>query len=735
LVLVDTSSSMGLTDVAGAGVSGSSSRAQEVAAVLRDSDLLPALGRTHEVVVFRFDETLRRIASFAKGEANRGEKIEGATASEATPEGIDWSEALTPSGSETRLGQSLEQLIHEERNSPVAGIVLLTDGGQNAGSTPEAAVDLARDAEIPVFTVGIGSLREPANVRVYKIEAVSKAFPGDPFTVTGLIQTQGRADELAGTSVTAELLQRDTAGQSGDAAPGTGAVVQTEQILLGAPGESVPVKFQMPPPTKIGKKTLCLRVRPLAGDSNPADDFAETVVDVVDRKDRVLLLAGGPTREYRFVRNLLHRDSSMTVDVLLQTAQAGMSQEAAEVLDDFPATREEMFSYDCVLAFDADWQALAPAQIDLLESWVAEQAGGMIVVAGPVYTGEVVGGWVQDESPAMEKIRAMIPVEFPQHVSVWEAATYVAKEPWPLEFEREGLEAEFLWLDETQTASQLAWAGFQGVYSHQPVRGVKMAATVYARFSDPRSGQGEKRPAFLAGQFYGSGQVFYIGSGEMWRLRGLDPGYFERFYTQLIRHVSQGRLFRQSSRGLLMVAQDRYVLGNSVKIRAQLTNAQLAPLDEPGVPLQVIRPDGGVNTIRLGPDPTRVGTYGGEITVLQEGGYRLELPIPGGGDQRITRSIQVSLPDLERQNPARNEALLNRIAEGTGARYFDDLREAVDGDGPDPLVKWLRDRTQTSILTAAPDRLWEETGMRWAMAILCGLLCLEWLLRRLFKLA
>jgi hypothetical protein len=38
-----------------------------------------------------------------------------------------------------------------------------------------------------------------------------------------------------------------------------------------------------------------------------------------------------------------------------------------------------------------------------------------------------------------------------------------------------------------------------------------------------------------------------MGSGELWRLRGIDVGYFERLYTQLVRHVSQGRLLRGSS--------------------------------------------------------------------------------------------------------------------------------------------------------------------------------------------
>ena len=72
--------------------------------------------------------------------------------------------ALLPQGTETRLGQSLRQLVNDERSTPVAGVVVFSDGGQNAGIDPSAAIATARDAKIPIFTVGIGA-RSPAGQR------------------------------------------------------------------------------------------------------------------------------------------------------------------------------------------------------------------------------------------------------------------------------------------------------------------------------------------------------------------------------------------------------------------------------------------------------------------------------------------------------------------------------------------------------------------------------------------
>ena len=47
-----------------------------------------------------------------------------------------WNKQLLPGGTETRLGEALEQLLRKERSTPVSGIVLVSDGGLNAARRP-----------------------------------------------------------------------------------------------------------------------------------------------------------------------------------------------------------------------------------------------------------------------------------------------------------------------------------------------------------------------------------------------------------------------------------------------------------------------------------------------------------------------------------------------------------------------------------------------------------------------
>ncbi len=730
LMLVDTSLSMGLHDATASAVPATPNRVDQVVALLGEGGLIDRLRGQHEVVVNRFDADLSRVASFAKSvpptdqtppDAAAATKGPTASTSEKEKSAPDLKAALVPQGIETRLGQSLRQLINDERSTPVSGVVLFSDGGQNSGIDPSAAIATARDAKIPIFTVGIGTDRRPANVRVSDLVAPARAYPGDSFKITGYLQAEGLADR----TVSVDLMS-NVAGEASKAQDGK--VENSQRVTLGGRGEVVAVNFDITPPEK-GRRVYRLRVKAPPEDSNPNDDQQEVDIEIVDRKTKVLLIASGPTREYIFLRNQLQRDKETVVDVWLQSAPEGISQDAHKILTALPSTPQELFEYDCIVAFDPDWKELDSTQVDLLERWVAEKAGGLIVVAGPVQMDR----WIQD--PKLVKLRGLYPVEFNRRLSVMEEGRFGSTVPWPVDFSREGLEAEFLWLADSAARSQQIWLTFPGVFGYYSVRGPKPGATVFGRYSDPEAQIGEQRPAYMAGQFYGAGRVFYLGSGEMWRLRALSDNYFEQFYTKLIRHVSQGRLLLGSSRGMLLVDRDRYLLGNTVVVRAQLSNVQFEPLDVPSVTLQVIRPDSTSEALQLTADPSRMGMYVGQFTALVEGTYRLEMGVPDSDAEQLSRRIQVKVPDLERENPERNDALLSEIAKRTGGLYYVGAEAVLGSQGVPPLANQLHDRTEVTYLAGVTDREFEHNWLQGLLIVICSLLFLEWLIRRLSKLA
>jgi hypothetical protein len=324
---------------------------------------------------------------------------------------------------------------------------------------------------------------------------------------------------------------------------------------------------------------------------------------------------------------------------------------------------------------------------------------------------------------------------FQQRFTLLDDGNFGGEAAIPLVFERAGRDARFLWLANDAEENELAWNAFPGVFGYYSVKGEKPGATVYARVADPEAGT-DKLPVYIALQFYGSGQVLYIGSGEFWRLRSLDPTYFEVLYTKLVRHVSQGRLLRGSSRGTLLVERDRYELGETVVLRGRLSDERHEPLTIDSVSAQIVRPDQSIESVKLQADAQQPGMYVGQFAVRQEGTYQIALPVPGSSEEPFSKYIQVRVPDLELIHPERNEALLASLAKDTGGRYYPRLELAALGDAKTiPLAQAIPSRTEVQLITGAPDEDFAERQNSWLLGVIAGALFMEWIVRRLNRLA
>ncbi len=261
-----------------------------------------------------------------------------------------------------------------------------------------------------------------------------------------------------------------------------------------------------------------------------------------------------------------------------------------------------------------------------------------------------------------------------------------------------------------------------------------------ANFSDPDTMVGDKLPIYLASQFYGAGRVFFQASGEMWRVRKLDVASFETYYNKLIRWSSQGRLLRDSTRGVLLADKKRCWMGDTIAVRAILRNAQDQPLDSSQVSVTVFRPDETSDEIVLRTDGPagRPGTFSGQFIASSEGDYRLTLSIPDSPELEVLNSrVSARIPDIERERPQRNDPLLSMMAEKTNGRYFVGVEAFTETptDGGPALETMIQPRDQETFLSGSFDRLFKRKSMMWLLGLLVVALSIEWTVRRLHRLA
>jgi hypothetical protein len=658
------------------------------------------------------------------------------------PNAIVWESQLAATGTESRMGDAINSILEQERGSPLAGIVVISDGRSNAGVDPLMTISEATLQGVPIHTVGMGTAKNPLNVRTVDIESPKRVFPGDRFRLTALLQASG----LEGKQIAVQLRRRP-GGQKN-----AGMAIEEERtVTLESDDTMSSLSFDIQP-REIGSWIYEVKALPPEQDSNPMDNSLESEVRVVEPKSTVLIIAGGPTREYQFVRNLLFRDPTVQSHVFLQTSGPGVSQEAKKLLTEFPKTRVEMSQYDCVIAFDADWTALDFEQIDVLEKWVSEQAGGLVIVAGPVSTPKWAGSSGNGNRKA-EVIRNLSPVVVNTRGSrMVSIGRFESETAWPLDFAGDAWQTDFIQVAKSVEESRTIWGRFRGLYSFFACDEPKPGATPIAYFSDPSTMTGGKKPIYLATQFYGAGRVAFQGGGEFWRLREVGDGYFDTYYTKLVRWAGQGRLLRDSDRGILLLDKQQAIMGEQVMVRAVLRDAQFQPTIFPDVKAKLIEPSGRSSPLVLTPipDPSQPGVYLGQFFTKATGTYEVQLPVGGLADQKLlTQQVMVRVPALEIQRPQRNDPLLNELANRTGGKYWIGMESLLPLPSVDTssgvaspvaaigsaLPQSIESRDQTNYLPGSPDREFQQRLMGILMALIVGCLSMEWLIRRLSRLA
>jgi RNA polymerase sigma factor (sigma-70 family) len=289
---------------------------------------------------------------------------------------------------------------------------------------------------------------------------------------------------------------------------------------------------------------------------------------------RVLLFADGPTREYQFLRALFLRHVELKQVELSSHLQTGAPDDLAEGLPvrrlkQFPGrlvdTRESkegaedrqdnLASYQVIIAIDPDWSRLTAVQRQLLPRWLSKKGRALILIAGPVNTFRLVRPGAAGQ---LKPILDLYPVLLEDGRVAEERAT---DQPRPLRFHRA---AEFLKLDDKAKAPLAGWSQFffgkqrddwqqtgdppvRGFYSVYPVTRVKPAAQVLATFRAARTPGAPNNVMprdvpYLVAMPVGKGTALYLGSGESWRLRQFSTAFYERFWSELIRHATRADL-------------------------------------------------------------------------------------------------------------------------------------------------------------------------------------------------
>lgn len=610
---------------------------------------------------------------------------------------------LVPEGAYTNTARGIREALAGAAGVPVAGVILVTDGVTTAGGSPLEAAMQARGQGAPVFAIGIGDPSPVRNVRVMEVAAPARLFRGDPL----LIRTTLSAEGFAGETIPVELLRRD-------------AMTGGEAVLLGREMVTIP-QDRRPVQTEFrlvleepGEAGFLVRVPPQENETLLDDNERGVEVDVLREQARVLLIAGGPSWEYRHLRNMLIRDTTIDVSCWLQTLDPVMRQEGNTVITALPAEPAALFEYDAILLLDPEPTDFDEAWIDMLGAFLREHAGGMLFVAGGANTFSFLN------LPRTQGIRDLLPVRFDDdEAEVLRGIGQTVRTGWPIRIRAAGVDHPVLRLGIPAQEAQAVWERRPVVFGSYPAREVKPGAQLLVDHPDPAFFiEGRGRPLLVAGQ-YGPGRTLYLGFPGTWRFRSIAEGVVERFWVQSIRFLMEGRLAGGQRQGRLMTDADVYGVGQPVRVHATVYDAAFQPLEEASLTLTLTPEGAEPETVTLRPIPERPGSYEGHALARVPGAQRMEMPIPGAPEP-IRHTYAVEMPQVEFADPRLDEAALRELTRVGGGAY-------LPVDEWEALAGMLPDRREVIRIPGRPVPLWDTNRL---LLLLVLLLSLEWGIRK-----
>lgn len=623
---------------------------------------------------------------------------------------------LEPTLGGTNLASVIEQGLQTERP---AAIVLFSDGQHTAKEDVLVSARQAGLRGVPIFTVGIGDSSRPRLERVARVFARSQAWQNEPFEIDAIVSFQGAE---SGTR-RIELFEQPLNNENQPTGPGK--VVATAQVAVPDKGHGQSTVHFSRSVSDPGRYAYRVRLEPDTGNQEQPDrDAKSDPVNVLSRQSiRVLLVAGSPTWDYRLLQMLLTRDKTIDVSCWLQSLDEGRGQEGKQPITHLPKTRAEMFAYDVILLLDPNPAELDTAWIELLSDFVSEHAGGLLFMAGTQYSGELF------TNPRTAAIAKLLPVKFGD-LAALEIVSLVSasQQAWPLHIVPANADHPVLRFYPEAEESLRLWQLLPGVLWSFPAAEAAPAALVLAEHNDPalRNTHGP-RPLIATGRF-GSGNTLYLGFNGTWRWRsaGRQAEFFDKFWIQAIRFLSEGRSQESRRRGYVQTDRDHYEIGERVTVSARLQDAAFEPLALPEIEATVAAPDFAPEKVNMIAVTNQPGRYEATFTASRAGNgtFRVQLPGASAEAAAIETTFVVELPSQETNQTWLNRPLLMDLAKLSGGQYFE-VNELAQ------LAAAVPNRTETIEERTRPQPLWDVPAM---LVLLVGLLSTEWLLRRRYNL-
>jgi len=358
-ILVDVSRSMRLRDPStslGASADGPS-RLERAQAMVKD--LQAQLGKEYRLEILTFGETL------------------------AVTTDID---RVAATARRSDLSGAIADLAERHRNDRLAGVVVLSDGGDTAPM--ESGEGGAIDA--PIFTVGIGNASAPRDREVVNLTAGEPLLPGASIDVSVSATSTGFGTEPVELRVSAN-----------------GRPVEVRRLTPSTDGAPVHAVFTVSPEPD-APTVYTVQIPQATGEVAIENNSRSVLVPPQTGKRRLLVVEGAPGFEHTFLKRALSDDPGLEIDAVVRKGQNDDGRDTFYVQADpsrmaalssgYPFKRSELFAYDGVIFGNIEADFFTKEQLELTNDFIAQRGGGLLVLGARSFDRQGLAGTALEQA-------------------------------------------------------------------------------------------------------------------------------------------------------------------------------------------------------------------------------------------------------------------------------------------------------------------------------------------------
>lgn len=552
-------------------------------------------------------------------------------------------EDLAFAGTRTRIGEALEAARNELAGVPLAGLVVVSDGADNSRESLSEALVALRAAGVPVHTVGVGLPVLERDIEVGRVDLPARVLRGASLAVDVVVSQAGYGGRRVPLVVEDE-----------------GRIVAEREVELPPDGEPAPVRVAFTA-EEAGPRRLRIRVPAQPGETVVENNGREVVLQVEDRREKILYFEGEPRFEVKFVRRAVMDDPNLQVVVLQRVADGKFIRldvdDPEELRAGFPATREELFAYRGLVLGSVEASFFTHDQLRMIADFVGDRGGGLLALGGRRALAE--GGY------AGTPVADALPVVLETESDLAGGVAEVKVEP-----TRAGRAHAAIRLASDEATSLERWRSLPPLTSTNVVRRVKPGATALLTGTVPDGG-GER--VVLAAQRYGRGKAiaFPVQDSWLWQMHAdvpLDDMSHETFWRQMLRWLVDGVPDPVTA----ALPRGEAEPGEAVEVVAEVSDSAYLAVNDARVVARVRAPDGTESELPLDWTVDRDGRYRGTFTPREEGLHEIRIEA-ARGERTLGGAVtwvRVAPSDAEYFDAGMREPLLRRIAEETGGRFY-----------------------------------------------------------------